>query len=297
MCNAEKVGAGSTWRQAEIPRPPVLGLVGPQLARRGGVAALSLGTLTQHSVRNSQPIIDRFCKVVTPLLPGSAQNIECDVTSTKQTTEDFLPGATTHSRTFRVSSKFATQSCAPTPHVSLLTETASHSEPALTRSKQTTAQSLTKTGSAHRIRTTLLAISSRTRRALRLFRGVLLDQLVKLGTAAQAVDVRIGRPCLGREMLLQRFAQRIQSFLRFSKKGINLRLVVHVLHARFIDSARPLDVRFGLLRVAQIRIRQRHLRHHVRVLGVRLQFLVAQGYRLLIGPLRLIFLLREPVGV
>src|SRR6202041_1308856 len=34
-----------------------------------------------------------------PLLPGSAQNIENDVTSTKQTTEDFLPGATTaHSR-------------------------------------------------------------------------------------------------------------------------------------------------------------------------------------------------------
>jgi len=30
-----------------------------------------------------------------PLLPGSAQNIENDVTSTKQTTEDFLPGATT----------------------------------------------------------------------------------------------------------------------------------------------------------------------------------------------------------
>ena len=29
------------------------------------------------------------------LLPGSAQNIENDVTSTKQTTEDFLPGATT----------------------------------------------------------------------------------------------------------------------------------------------------------------------------------------------------------
>jgi len=30
-----------------------------------------------------------------PLLPGSAQNIENDVTSTKQTTEDFLPGAPT----------------------------------------------------------------------------------------------------------------------------------------------------------------------------------------------------------
>ena len=32
-----------------------------------------------------------------PLLPGSAQNIENDVASTKQTTEDFLPGATTTS--------------------------------------------------------------------------------------------------------------------------------------------------------------------------------------------------------
>ncbi len=30
-----------------------------------------------------------------PFLPGSAQNVESDVTSTKQTTEDFLPGATT----------------------------------------------------------------------------------------------------------------------------------------------------------------------------------------------------------
>jgi hypothetical protein len=36
-----------------------------------------------------------------PLLPGSAQNIECDVTYTKQTTEDFLPGATTHIRKTR----------------------------------------------------------------------------------------------------------------------------------------------------------------------------------------------------
>src|SRR3984957_20851149 len=228
MCSAEKVGAVRGWRQVEGTRPPLFGFGGAQLARRGRYAAPSLRILIHRFSRRRQLVFYRFFKLVAPLLPGSAQNVECDVTPTKQTTEDFLPGATTHSRTFRVSSKFATQSCAPTPHVSLLTETASHSEPALTRSKQTTAQSLTETGSAHRIRTTLLAISSRTRRALRLFRGVLLDQLVKLGTAAQAVDVRIGRHCIGRVMLLQRFAQRIQSFLRFSKKSVNLYLVVYV---------------------------------------------------------------------
>jgi len=35
---------------------------------------------------------------VGPLLPGSAQNIENDVTYSKQTTDKFLPGATTHIR-------------------------------------------------------------------------------------------------------------------------------------------------------------------------------------------------------
>jgi|ERR1700722_275001 len=37
----------------------------------------------------------RFLQTDRPLLPGSAQNIECDVTYSKQTTATFLPGATT----------------------------------------------------------------------------------------------------------------------------------------------------------------------------------------------------------
>jgi hypothetical protein len=37
----------------------------------------------------------RFLQSDRPLLPGSAQNIECDVTYSKQTTATFLPGATT----------------------------------------------------------------------------------------------------------------------------------------------------------------------------------------------------------
>jgi len=37
-----------------------------------------------------------FCEWSRPLLPGSAQNIENDVTYSKQTIGEFLPGATTH---------------------------------------------------------------------------------------------------------------------------------------------------------------------------------------------------------
>jgi hypothetical protein len=37
-----------------------------------------------------------FCNRSRPLLPGSAQNIENDVTYSKQTIGEFLPGATTH---------------------------------------------------------------------------------------------------------------------------------------------------------------------------------------------------------
>src|ERR1700722_8830386 len=41
----------------------------------------------------------RFLQTDRPLLPGSDQNIECDVTQRKQRTQNFLPGATTaHSR-------------------------------------------------------------------------------------------------------------------------------------------------------------------------------------------------------
>jgi hypothetical protein len=175
MCSAENVGAVRSWQQVEVTRPPVSAFVVAHLARRGGHRATPLRILIHRFSRCRRPVFHGFSNVVLPLLPGSAQNVECDVTSTKQTTEDFLPGATTHSRTFRVSSKFATQSCAPAPHVSLLTGTGSQSKLALTHTKQTPAQFLTETGIAHRICTVLPAISSRARRTLRLFRGVLLD--------------------------------------------------------------------------------------------------------------------------
>jgi hypothetical protein len=45
----------------------------------------------------------RFLQSDSPLLPGSAQYIECDVTYSKQTTAKFLPGATT---TYRVRTNF-----------------------------------------------------------------------------------------------------------------------------------------------------------------------------------------------
>ena len=44
-----------------------------------------------------------------PLLPGSAQNIENDVTYSQQTTEDFLPGATTTSSLSPDNARFTTQ--------------------------------------------------------------------------------------------------------------------------------------------------------------------------------------------
>ena len=62
-------------------------------------------TEPNHSRNNSQvpprsePPIYKWSR---PLLPGSAQNIENDVTYRKQTTEKFLPGATTHIRIFRL---------------------------------------------------------------------------------------------------------------------------------------------------------------------------------------------------
>src|SRR6202020_210106 len=54
------------------------------------------------------PVVTSKCASGRPLLPGSAQNIENDVTYSKQTTEKFLPGATTHIRIFN-SQPFTTQ--------------------------------------------------------------------------------------------------------------------------------------------------------------------------------------------
>src|SRR5580698_972324 len=175
MCSAEKVDAVRSWRQMEVTRPPLFGFGGAQLARRGRYAAPSLRILIHRFSRRRRFDFHRFCKVVVPLLTGSAPQTEFDLTATKQTSKKFLTGARTRIRTFSISSKFATHSCAPAPHASLLIETGSHSELALTHTKQTPAQFLTETGIAHRIGTVLPAISSRARRVLRLFR-VLLHQ-------------------------------------------------------------------------------------------------------------------------
>jgi hypothetical protein len=135
---------------------------------------------------------------VIAFLPGSAQNVECDVTSTKQTTGEFLPGARTgqcraqisiakplsnrelrllessltqrkqtvalrsnrelstnprfrNSRSpgslllalTREGSRTTSRPFALPPEGSVLTETGSHSEIAVTHSKQTTATFLT----------------------------------------------------------------------------------------------------------------------------------------------------------
>jgi hypothetical protein len=71
-------------------------------------------------------------------LPGSAQNVECDVTPTKQTVGEFLPGATTACQRSALRHGFFCSS-------EFLTETASHSEIDVTHSKQTTDEFLTET--------------------------------------------------------------------------------------------------------------------------------------------------------
>jgi hypothetical protein len=132
MCSAEKVGAGSTWRQTDISCPPVFRI------------------LIQHLGRCRLPVFDRFCKVVVPLLTGTAPQTEFHVTPTKQTPKKILTGARTHIRSFRILPKLVPQSHLSNTPSSLLTETSSHSELALTNSKQTTAPFLTETGIAHR---------------------------------------------------------------------------------------------------------------------------------------------------
>jgi hypothetical protein len=49
-----------------------------------------------------------FCEWSRPLLPGSAQNIENDVTYSKQTIGEFLSGATTHISDFTLSQNSVT---------------------------------------------------------------------------------------------------------------------------------------------------------------------------------------------
>jgi hypothetical protein len=68
-------------------------------------------------------------------LPGSAQKVECDVTYSKQSTAEFLPGATTRLRIFGTSiCKWSRP---------LLTESVPQTEFVLTRSKQRTEKFLT----------------------------------------------------------------------------------------------------------------------------------------------------------
>src|ERR1700723_2154154 len=69
---------------------------------------------------------------VIRFLPGSAQNVENDVTSTKQTVGQFLPGATTAPHSLVVSQ--SAQATAP-----FLTGSGSQTEIDVTHSKQTTA--------------------------------------------------------------------------------------------------------------------------------------------------------------
>jgi hypothetical protein len=82
-------------------------------ARRGGFSPnftkIAHDFATFESRNTELPLWDplwktrRFLQADRPLLPGSAQYIECDVTYSKQTTAKFLPGATT---AYRVRTNF-----------------------------------------------------------------------------------------------------------------------------------------------------------------------------------------------
>ena len=77
MCSAEKFGAASDVRRTGTTVPPI----------------------SRHPTRDFSPnnrlIRSRFYQLVATFLPGSAQNVENDVTYSKQSIGEFLPGATT----------------------------------------------------------------------------------------------------------------------------------------------------------------------------------------------------------
>jgi hypothetical protein len=77
MCSAEKFGAASSERTTAGVPPPIS------------------HHPTRHFSPNDLQIRSRFDKEFLPFLPGSAQNIENDVTYSKQSIRKFLPGATT----------------------------------------------------------------------------------------------------------------------------------------------------------------------------------------------------------
>ena len=93
---------------------------------------------TAASLRWSR-IAGRGSRPPATFLPGSAQNVKCYVTRTKQTVGEFLPGATTACQRSAFRHGFFRSS-------ELLTETASLSEIDVTHSKQTTDEFLTETG-------------------------------------------------------------------------------------------------------------------------------------------------------
>src|SRR5580698_8093187 len=91
MCSAEKFGKASGEAMTSaipppIPHPP-----------------------TRNFSPNKRQIRSAFEKGFLPFLPGSAQNIENDVTYSKQTIGEFLPGATTHISDFTFSQNSAMQ--------------------------------------------------------------------------------------------------------------------------------------------------------------------------------------------
>src|ERR1700735_99820 len=88
---------------------------------------------TLASPKHSSTLATRHC---SSFLPGSAQNVENDVTSTKQTVGEFLPGATTAHHPLVVSR--SVQASAP-----FLTGSGSQTEIDVTHSKQTTEKFLT----------------------------------------------------------------------------------------------------------------------------------------------------------
>jgi|ERR1700733_1765884 len=77
MCGAEKFGAASGEGKTGAIVPPIS------------------HPPTRHFSLNNRQIRSGFYKAFLPFLPGSAQNIENDVTYSKQSIGEFLPGATT----------------------------------------------------------------------------------------------------------------------------------------------------------------------------------------------------------
>jgi hypothetical protein len=127
----------------------------------------ALGVIVRPGRRSRQAICDLNFRPFPAFLSGSGQNVECDVTYSKQTTAPFLPGATTpqfgsrifsrgahggaHSasrmqltHTFRVNPEgIHPERICEGRNSAFLTGSASQTELAVTHSKQTTGTFLT----------------------------------------------------------------------------------------------------------------------------------------------------------